>query len=291
MLGGLGMATDFPIRILSDLHMAHRASLIRGPEQAAPLLDGAAGVIFNGDTAELRYPQVREQAAAMVSGLRELCERLGTEPVFLNGNHDPDISGQDFASPANGGVLVFHGHSLFSNITPWGRDSAILETLHGEELAKRGNPAEWTLASRLEAARMACLRLEPAQSRDQPPRRGWLRHLVKDFGLPHRAWPVLQSWRKAPALAAEFADRFQPAARAVVIGHTHFPGHWLKSGLTVVNTGSFLPGPGRRLVELDRGELRVRKIHRKRKRFYPGDILLRVDIATKPPSPTHSTNR
>ena len=55
----------------------------------------------------------------------------------------------------------------------------------------------------------------------------------------------------------------------------------------MVNTGSFLPGPGRRLVELDRGELRVRKIHRKRKRFYPGDILLRVEIDPKPPSPTH----
>ena len=40
--------TSEPTIIISDLHLGHRASQIRGPEELVPILKEARSVIFNG---------------------------------------------------------------------------------------------------------------------------------------------------------------------------------------------------------------------------------------------------
>ena len=58
-----------PIRILSDLHLAHPGSRIVNAAQLAPLLDGVKTLIFNGDTSEERMKKYREPAQAQLDAL------------------------------------------------------------------------------------------------------------------------------------------------------------------------------------------------------------------------------
>ena len=77
-----------PILILSDLHLGHRASRIKHPEQLAPMLQGPGTVIFNGDTSEMRNPEDRLVGRKLAADLARICHQLGRRAVFVNGNHD-----------------------------------------------------------------------------------------------------------------------------------------------------------------------------------------------------------
>ena len=70
-----------PIRILSDLHFGHPASIIERPEQLAPLFREAKTVVFNGDTVELRYLRGRRIGMRNSVLVRETCEAAGARPV------------------------------------------------------------------------------------------------------------------------------------------------------------------------------------------------------------------
>ena len=81
-----------PIRIISDLHLGHPASLIEDPTDLAPLLKGIGTMVFNGDSAEMRYIKDRDVGQKLLECLREFCQTAGVDPVFVGGNHDPSVT-------------------------------------------------------------------------------------------------------------------------------------------------------------------------------------------------------
>ncbi len=81
-----------PVRIISDLHLAHPGSTVSAIQELRPLLEGAGTVLFNGDTFELRKKALLQKASDYRMQLEQLCDELGVNPVFLTGNHDPEVS-------------------------------------------------------------------------------------------------------------------------------------------------------------------------------------------------------
>lgn len=258
------------IRILSDLHCGHRASLIRNFDQIEPLLEGARTIVFNGDTVEFRLSEGRERGQELLEELGRFCCDRDVEAIFLNGNHDPDASERNFLKLLGGKVLVTHGDLFFEAISPWSRGAKRLRKNH-EKLFRKISPGN--LEERLEVVRRVCV--ESYSEKVLRPRTvlGWIGSVLEEFGHPGRGLEILRAWRNGPALAADFAAKVCPEVRCVIMGHTHLPGHRFRDGTLVVNTGAFLPFFGRRAVDVSERAVFVRKIERKGKRFYPGRFL------------------
>src|SRR3984957_7305668 len=112
------MQLEEPIRILSDIHFGHPASMVESPEQLLPLLSGVKTVVFNGDTVEMGLVEDRVQAQANLEAIGAFCLDAGVRPIFMNGNHDPMVSSASHLDLADGAVLVTHGDMLFHDISP-----------------------------------------------------------------------------------------------------------------------------------------------------------------------------
>ena len=123
-----------PILVLSDLHLGHRASRIKHPEQLAPILDGPGSVIFNGDTSEMRNSEDRQIGRKLAADLARICHQTGRKAFFVNGNHDPTVSSTNHLDLANGAVLVTHGDILFLDVAPWSRDARHYRKKHRQIL-------------------------------------------------------------------------------------------------------------------------------------------------------------
>ena len=78
-----------PIRVLSDLHLAHPGSRIADPRQLEPLLEGVKTVVFNGDTLEERMKKFRELGERHLETLTKMCAERDLEVHLVRGNHDP----------------------------------------------------------------------------------------------------------------------------------------------------------------------------------------------------------
>jgi predicted phosphodiesterase len=257
------VADDFarPIRIFSDFHLGHSACIVRRVADLAPLFDGAATVIFNGDTAELRVDDLRSIALEDIRQLEAICGEAGARVVFVNGNHDPDIGGIDHLDLLGGAILVTHGDLLYDEIAPWGKDAPLLRKAHEAQLAAMAPEDLGVFEKRLRAAKAASrLALD---LRSPHVGQGFAARVLTHLEAVWPPWRVarlLRIWAETPEYAARLADRFRPAARAVIFGHTHWAGVWRRHGRLIVNTGGLLSVLGRCAVEIDATELRVRKI-------------------------------
>lgn len=280
------------LRILSDLHLAHPASLLQDMRQIEPLLEGARRVVFNGDTVELRSATVRPRSLVYLKDIRHFCRARGIEPLVINGNHDPDASDLDHLDLMGGRLLVTHGHVFFPAITPWGRDAKRFRENHAQALRELSLNGEAHLEDRLAAVRHACL-MTPSEG-GRPPRTGpqWLLAALSEMSHPVRAWEVLRAWIACPGLVAAFAGEHRPRVQCVVMGHTHFPGCWRRGERLVINTGAYLPWLGRQLVDVFETSLVVRAVERDGGVFRPGKELLRwspqpdaIPVAEPQPAP------
>jgi predicted phosphodiesterase len=270
-----------PIRILSDLHLADPGSLIRDVRQVEPLLAGAGQVVFNGDTVELRILQGRARAAGWLEDLRALCRAVGAEPLFINGNHDPDISHQNHADLLDGRLFVTHGHALFPAIAPWGRHAGAMRADYARLRAERAACGNLGLEETLEAARKACLLAPSCRVRGPRTRFQWLGAVGAELAHPRRPFQVLQAWAKLPSLAAAFAAQHRPEARCVILGHTHLPGFWRRGPRVVINTGAYFPWFGRRMVEVWEDEVSLRRVDWDGACFRPGKEVFRYALPLK----------
>ncbi|MFQ5561777.1 MAG: metallophosphoesterase, partial [Nitrospinota bacterium] len=115
----MALKIEFPLIVLSDLHLGHPASMLERCEQIIPLLQGMKTVIFNGDTVELVSVRTREKAKEHLKDLEEACHLQGVRSIFLNGNHDPFLSEFSHLDLVDGAVLVTHGDIIFHKIAPW----------------------------------------------------------------------------------------------------------------------------------------------------------------------------
>ena len=253
-----------PIRIFSDVHLGHPASLAVAPEDFGPLIEGAATAVFNGDTVETLFRQDRPQALRMLEALRAFCLSRGVTPVLLNGNHDPEVSATNHLDLAGGAVLVTHGDLMYEDISPWSREAAVMRAAHRRELAAMDAASRASFEERLAAAKRAALALQDHDS--SLPGGGPLVRLllfVREVWPPWRPLSIVADWLKTPDLAEALAREFRPAARFMVFGHTHHGGVWKRGPRVIINTGTFMPMARRTLVELADGFIRVRKIARR----------------------------
>jgi hypothetical protein len=65
---------------------------------------------------------------------------------------------------------------------------------------------------------------------------------------------------------------FRPQAHVVLIGHTHYPGVWHRSGRVVINTGSFLHYMSALAVIIDGERLEVRLVNQRNGKFTLGKV-------------------
>jgi len=158
-----------PTIILSDLHLGHRASQIRDPEELAPILKEAGAVVFNGDTVEMRTGVDRPVGRRMAAAVARLCHSIGCRATFINGNHAPTISKIDHLDLMNGRMLVTHGDILFLGVAPWSRQALAYRKIHLRALAHLGPDSLVNLEKRLLATKRASLRLQLLEQPDFKP--------------------------------------------------------------------------------------------------------------------------
>ncbi len=269
-----------PIRVLSDLHLAHAACRIDDPRALKPLLDGAGTVIFNGDTCELRSSALRERAEAKREDLLAVLHEVGAQGVFLRGNHDPFVSDLEFWEDASGGVLVIHGDCLFPSISPWNPKTWALKSAFRE--VRERYPEERlrhdldTLVDYTQACRMLCFGDESTPL--SPPFRR-LRSVLRIVSRPRRILEILRCWGELGGRLRRFHRNLCPEKRLVLVGHTHRPGIIRLGGdATAVNTGGFLSVGGAWTVDLIDGLARVRRIDEPAGGFRRGPVLREIPL-------------
>jgi UDP-2,3-diacylglucosamine pyrophosphatase LpxH len=254
------MNVTYPVTILSDLHLGHPASYLTDPRRLTPLFRDAATVVFNGDSVEMLWVGNRDHAQEQLDRLAQACLDAGARPVFLTGNHDPVVSSASFLDLCDGEVLVTHGDILFPAIAPWSPEARIVGPAHDRFVAALDEEARTDLTERLIAAKRATLQLEMHEPRRSGGRWAGLAMAARETWPPWRPLWIVQAWMQTPGLADKLAQQYRPAARCVVVGHTHYAGVWQRGGRVIVNTGSFLPFSGRAAVRLTPERLEVRAI-------------------------------
>ncbi len=260
-----------PIRIISDLHYADKASRIGSLAQLDPLMEGASALILNGDTLDTRSSKHPHRVA---EARREVRDYFASAPVpvtFLTGNHDPDISPEHAVELAEGRVLVTHGDVLFESIVPWSRDAKVIRAKIVAALAALPGDGSSLFEGRLGAFRSVAATIPQLHQSERNPFRYVARLAGETVWPPQRVFTILRAWREAPGRAAALARRHRPKARFIVIGHTHRPGVWqTASGVVVVNTGSFCRPFGAMATEVTADRVRIRNITQRRGAFHPG---------------------
>ncbi len=249
-----------PVLILSDLHLGHRASRIRHPEQLAPLLRGAGSVIFNGDTSEMRNAEDRVVGRKLAADLARICHQSGRKAFFLNGNHDPNVSGTNHLDLAQGAILVTHGDILFLDVAPWSRDAGHYRKKHREILEVLGPDGYIDFEQRLLASKRTSIELQMIEEPLTRGRSASLHLLLRNCWPPWRPLMIVKAWYEVPGRAADLARVFRPEAKFIIIGHTHYPGAWEASPHVIINTGSFVPYFGACAVIIESGRLELRRI-------------------------------
>ena len=259
-----------PTLILSDLHLGHRASRIKDPEQLAPLLGGSSSIIFNGDTAEMRHATDRPVGRKFAAELARICHQQGKKAFFVNGNHDPTVSNINHLDLHQGAVLVTHGDILFLGVAPWSRVAKHYRTKHQQILDNLG-PEDFTdFEKRLRAAKRTTIELqmiEPALTSERLP---GLRLFIRQFWPPFRPLMIVKAWWETPGLAANLGRVFRPQARFIFVGHTHFPGAWKVDPRIVINTGGFVHPFSAYVAIIDSKKIELRQVVSYKSKFVLG---------------------
>jgi len=273
------------IRILSDLHYGDRASRLRSLSQLDPLLEGIDQLILNGDTFDTRpssHPQQTDRIRAETLAYFSSCA-----PAVINitGNHDPDISVHHSLDLAGDYVFVTHGDIIFEDVVPWGRDTEYFTARINRDLAALDERSRHLLDPRLTIYRDACLGLPQGHQAEPNPFKYTLQVIADTIWPPQRSLRILRAWQETPKRAAAIAAMHRPAARFMLIGHTHRPGVWTTaSGLTFINTGSLSRPFGALAVDINTTQLRVRRIVSRAGHFEPGPVIVEFALAQKPTS-------
>jgi len=266
-----------PIRILSDLHLGHTASLAREISQIEPLFRGVKTVIFNGDTVEMRSERDRELADSRIHAVHEFCAEQDAASFFINGNHDPIISTINHLEIDDGRVLVTHGDVLFHETSPHLR-----RRFRGSMQARRIDdlaPDELAHFEKILSTNKRVTAFHDDYSFSIPEGQwGKFTTFMKQTWPPRRLVNMVSGWTSTHVNAINLVRVYRPHARVIVVGHTHFPGIWHRHGYTVINTGSYLPVLGRLAVDFEGGHVTVRKVIFRRGRFHLGRTLSRIPL-------------
>lgn len=270
------------LRILSDFHYTDPASWVEQLSEVKPLLDGVGCVAMNGDTLDT---QVHDRPQDVVGEVKRFFAEHAAKTCFIAGNHDPDISPTDELSLNDGHVWITHGHVFFDEIAPWSRLVPEIRRRIRTQAAAFPMADINQLETRFRIFRQICLKLP----REHDPRhRGTvarLRRAAYALFPPHQLLSMLRAWRTFPETVFRVAKEQRSAARVIITGHTHHPGIWrTPDGRTLINTGSFTPPRGGRMVDVLPDRLVVRRIVRRGGEFRPGSTVTEIALAPTNPS-------
>lgn len=267
-------------RILSDIHYGDRSSRVHTLAQLRPLLDGPSALVLNGDTLDTRIGPSPARTAAMREEVHQFFPQHVAATTFLTGNHDADITPHHALEFAGGQIYVTHGDILYPEIVPWSQDAAMMRQRLGEEFAKLPAEASGDLAARFAVFRRVAFSIPQRHQSQRNPIKYAVAFAQDTIWPPSRLWQIIQAWQNLPDLAAAFVREYRPAAKFVLVGHTHRPGIWRRSpDLTVINTGSFSRPLGGFLVDLFPERLVVRRVEPSRGEFRPGVVLAEFALA------------
>jgi len=261
-----------PVLILSDLHLGHRASLIDDASRLEALIRPFRTAIFNGDTAELWYAADRPLGRKLTADLARFCHHVGCKAIFINGNHDPDISEVNHLDLHDGALLVTHGDILFLGVAPWSKIAKQYLSAHRRILKDLGEDALGSFEHQLLATKRASLELQMWENPVHGGSLPGLRLLALQAWPPNRPFKILHAWWQTPSLAVDMMKLFRPQAHVVLIGHTHYPGVWRRSGRIIVNTGSFLNYMRAQAAIIEGERLEVRWVNERNGNFTLGKV-------------------
>jgi predicted phosphodiesterase len=268
------------VRVLSDLHFGHSACVIDEAHQLAPLLEGADTIVFNGDTLEERAGPFVRRSEEMLVDLREACRAAGAKPVFLTGNHDPGAWDRHYLDLAGGKVFVTHGDAFFELISPWSKN--IHETRAGIlEIRARYSAGELReLDTLMACTKEACKHTHIYEKSGSNGFLNRVRVLTAEMWPPRRPAAILHSWATAPGRAFDLLGEHRPDAKAILFGHTHFPGIWKKNGATALNTGGYLGTLNARAIDIPAhgNSLTYHRVQKRGGRFHRGRAVKTLDL-------------
>ena len=245
------------ILILSDLHLGDRKSRTPTAATVRPVWQGVDRLVLNGDTAELHDPACIDTAEAQATELVEACAADGVEVCAIAGNHDPFISRLARLSLRDDRILVTHGHTIHRMEPRPLVEGQVLEPGDETSMADehRLDPAD------IDRVLSRSRRLRPPPEELETPR-NFIGSIGYAVSRPMVLWKILRYWRNFPQWSCRFAEHVQPAAKIVIVGHSHRPGIWRVGTRIVINTGS-PTWPGRPwAVRIDGTTVTVHRIDR-----------------------------
>jgi predicted phosphodiesterase len=249
-----------PIRVLSDLHLGHPGCRIDDVSQLAPLIDGAATVIFNGDTSEERSDRFAVKGRQMFGQVESLCTELGATPIFTTGNHDPYTPEHHAIDLYDGKIFITHGDVIFPSVSPWSKfHDAALEAMH--RIHAEHTPEQLQdLETLLHINKRISAEMKVRQPKARPGLWGKARTLLNEVWPPTRPLTILNVWATAHRTAHDFFQHHRPQAEVIIIGHTHRPYQSQKNDRTILNTGAFLAFSKSTLIEIQNGQVTIHQI-------------------------------
>ncbi|MCY3022395.1 MAG: metallophosphoesterase family protein [Planctomycetota bacterium] len=229
------------ILVLSDFHLGIPAS------RSGAMLDDIRRltrdydrVILNGDTLD-RFEALgcQPHVSAQLKDIRDACSGCSGPPELIMGNHDPAISTVEWIYLEESATLVFHGDCVADCTHPTRADEKILAArLRAHWAAIGGRPTTF-LERSAEFRRVQARHAQEYPFAREP--RTALAYLASVLYPPQKPVHILQYWWRAPRLAARLAATFPKPVSNVAVAHTHRSGCWQLNGMTVFNTGSFMP--------------------------------------------------
>ncbi|MBC2604830.1 metallophosphoesterase family protein [Pelagicoccus albus] len=269
------------IRIVSDIHLGHKASVIDELPALRPLAEGVDWLIFNGDTLELKYGDMDVDHYDPAKKKQEFVDessRWGCRVSLITGNHDPEISELHSLSVLEGKIFITHGDGLFRDIAPWSSNIKNLKRFSENiDPEATGTTAE-ELHEYLEKHKQATLLAHKHDKKYNPTLWGKMKIFLHQTWPPTTPFRIIKSWMEVPSRALSLARRFDLDPQFIVVGHTHNPGIWRRGKTTVINLGSYFPWPGARCIDIEEDSLTVRKIRKKQNQIELGSSLAKFKI-------------
>lgn len=272
------------IRIVSDLHVGHKASVIETLQALRPLAEGVDWLVFNGDTLELKYGDLDSghyNAPKQKKLFEEEISSWGCQTTIITGNHDPEISNNHSLNILGGEVFITHGDGLFRDIAPWSSNIENLRLCAQKIDPLATGETEADLHAYLQLHKDATLQAHELDDDYNPTLWGMLKIFV------HQAWPpttpfrILKCWREVPDRAVSLCSRFSLTPKFIVVGHTHNPGIWKRGEQTIINLGSYFPWPGARCIDIENGTLSVRKISKSKNDIRIGSSVASFNVENR----------
>ena len=263
------MPAPQPIIVISDLHLG-REGMVLAAEELEPLIREAGILIVNGDTAELHVSCYRQRAIEELDRFRALCLHHGTRLILLAGNHDPTLVQQRYIINREQGIFITHGDVIDEAVAPWSDAARRMRRRHREFIDSTPASQRHSMDTAFNACREAAVaEWDPDGDAGMPSTAGGV--LLR----PMTICRILGFWGSQARRINDFAARYVPESRLLLIGHSHRQRIRRFADRVVVNTGCYgFPGQPRAGI-FDADGFHVRAITRQDgawtlgpKRFY-----------------------